>query len=114
MGWIQLRKYYEKTDEYFIYATALLLHPVYRARYININWLKEWRPSVFKSARIIWAEYKDRLIVSRFQSIQVSDKPSTKFEFLRRAFEVTDYNEMENELERFLNGVPTLIFGAAF
>ena len=37
MGWIQLRKYYEKTDECPAYATAFFLHPVYRARYININ-----------------------------------------------------------------------------
>jgi len=29
MGWIQLRKYYEKTDECPIYTTALLLHPAY-------------------------------------------------------------------------------------
>ena len=111
MGWIQLRKYYEKTDECPAYATALLLHPAYRARYINTNWLEEWRPSAFESARTIWAEYKDRPVTSRFQSIQVSDKPPTKFESLRRALEVTDHNKEEDELEKFLNGAPTPIFG---
>ena len=30
---------------------------------------------------------------------------------LRRALEVTDHNEEDDELERFLNGVPTPIFG---
>jgi hypothetical protein len=111
MGWLQLRKYYEKTDECPAYATALLLHPAYRARYINTNWLEEWRPSAFESARTIWAEYKDRPIASRSQPIQVSDKPPTKFDSLRRALEVTDHNGEEDELERFLNGVPTPIFG---
>ena len=110
MGWIQLRKYYEKTDECPAYATALLLHPAYRAKYINTNWLEEWRPSAFELARIIWAEYKDRPIVSRFQSIQVSDRPPTKFDSLRRALKVTDHNEDEDELEKFLNGAPTPIF----
>jgi hypothetical protein len=110
MGWIQLSKYYEKTDECPIYVTALLLHPAYRVKYINTNWLEEWRPSVFKSVRIIWAEYKDRPIVSRFQLIRVSDKPPTKFETLRRALKVIDQNEEEDELEKFLKGAPTLIF----
>ena len=41
MGWIQLRKYYKKIDKCFVYATALLLHPAYRAKYINVNWLEE-------------------------------------------------------------------------
>lgn len=111
MGWIQLRKYYEKTDECPVYATALLLHPAYRARYINANWLEEWRPSAFESARTIWAEYKDRPIALRSQLKQTSDKPPTKFESLRRALEVTDNNKEDDELERFLNGVPTQIFG---
>ena len=34
-----------------------------------------------------------------------------KFESLRRALEVTDHNEEDDELERFLNGAPTPIFG---
>ena len=111
MGWIQLRKYYEKTNECPAHSTALLLHPAYRARYINTNWLEEWRPSAFESARTIWAEYKNRPIASRSQSISVSDKLPTKFESLRRALEVTNYNEEEDELEKFLNGAPTSIFG---
>lgn len=112
MGWIQLRKYYEKTDECPAYATALLLHPAYRAKYINTNWLEEWRPSAFESARTIWAEYKDRPIASKPRSLQASNKPLTKFESLRRALEVADYNTEEDELERFLNGTPTTISGA--
>ena len=52
MGWIQLRKYYEKTDECPAYATALLLHPAHRAKYINTNWLEEWRPSAFESVEM--------------------------------------------------------------
>src|SRR6266480_1610065 len=110
MGWIQLRKYYEKTDECPAYATALLLYPAYQAKYININWLEEWRPSAFESARIIWAEYKDRPVTSRLQSTRVLDKPPTKFDTLRHALKVTDHNEEEDELEKFLNGVPILIF----
>jgi len=92
------------------YATALLLHPAYQAKYININWLEEWRPSAFESARTIWAEYKDHPVASRLQSTRVLDKPPTKFDTLHHALKVTDHNEEEDELEKFLNGVPTPIF----
>ncbi len=110
MGWIQLRKYYKKTDECPAYATALLLYPAYRAKYININWLEEWRPSAFESARTIWAEYKDHPVTSRLQSTRVLDKPPTKFDTLRYALKVIDHNKEEDKLKKFLNGVPTLIF----
>jgi len=112
MGWIQLRKYYEKTDECPAYATGLLLHPAYRAKYINTHWLEEWRPSAFESARTIWAEYKDRPIPSRSQSRQgTTDKPLTKFERLRRGLEVAEDADDadEDELERFICGTATKI-----
>lgn len=54
MGWYQLSKYYELTDDYPAYTIILLLHPVMRGKYININWIEEWREPAFKAAQIIW------------------------------------------------------------
>lgn len=111
MGWYQLNKYYEQTDDCPAYATALLLHPAMRARYINTHWLQEWRPSAFKAARMIWEEYKDRPIPSQLSSTSNDDRPPTKFQSLRRALEVIECNNEEDELERFINSAPLPIFG---
>jgi hypothetical protein len=43
-------------------------------------------------------------------SLNTPTAPCNPF-LLRRALEVTDHNEEEDKLEKFLNGAPTPIFG---
>ncbi|EXU94692.1 hypothetical protein X797_012228 [Metarhizium robertsii] len=38
MGWYVLDKYYKSSDEAPAYTTALLLHPMRRKKYIDLNW----------------------------------------------------------------------------
>ncbi|KAG7425361.1 hypothetical protein Forpi1262_v013208 [Fusarium oxysporum f. sp. raphani] len=64
MGWWVLSKYYEESDRNPIYATALLLHPEKRRRYLDRHWAEEWRRTAIAGARQHWAKYKDRPLPS--------------------------------------------------
>ncbi|KAK2926771.1 hypothetical protein FoTM2_013641, partial [Fusarium oxysporum f. sp. vasinfectum] len=64
MGWWVLSKYYEESDKNPIYATALLLHPEKRRRYLDRHWAEEWRQTAIAGARRHWAKYKDRPLSS--------------------------------------------------
>lgn len=66
MGWWVLSKYYQETEKNTIYASALLLHPEKRRRYIDRNWQEDWHEPAITTARAYWAEYKDRPIISTF------------------------------------------------
>jgi hypothetical protein len=55
-------------------------------------------------------KYKDRPITTQAKRAQIKrDKPLTKFQSLRRALEVTEENEEEDELKKFLNTTPYTI-----
>ncbi|KAG4281035.1 hypothetical protein FPRO04_13469 [Fusarium proliferatum] len=56
MGWFVLDKYYALSGESPIYATALLLDPSKRARYLEINWKGEWVEAAIRDALSIWEE----------------------------------------------------------
>lgn len=56
MGWFVLDKYYTMSEESPIYATALLLDPSKRARYLEIHWKEEWAATAIRHARTIWEE----------------------------------------------------------
>ncbi|KNB19379.1 hypothetical protein FOXG_22546 [Fusarium oxysporum f. sp. lycopersici 4287] len=54
MGWFVLDKYYALSGESPIYATALLLDPSKRARYLDINWKGDWAEAAIRDALSIW------------------------------------------------------------
>lgn len=56
MGWFVLDKYYTMSEESPIYATALLLDPSKRARYLEIHGKEEWAETAITRARTIWSE----------------------------------------------------------
>src|SRR5256885_10081205 len=64
MGWSVLSKYYEESDKTPVYATALLLHPEKRRKYIDRHWPEDWREPAIAAARQYWAKYKDLPITS--------------------------------------------------
>lgn len=68
MGWFVLNKYYILSEESPIYATALLLDPSKRARYLEMHWKDDWAVIAIKQARIIWEE--EYQIISTSESIQ--------------------------------------------
>ncbi|KAG7402662.1 putative AC transposase [Fusarium oxysporum f. sp. rapae] len=56
MGWFVLDKYYALSGESPIYATALLLDPSKRPRYLEINWKVDWAEAAIRDALSIWEE----------------------------------------------------------
>ncbi|TVY62489.1 hypothetical protein Focb16_v004271 [Fusarium oxysporum f. sp. cubense] len=56
MGWFVLDKYYTLSGESPIFATALLLDPSKRARYLEINWKAKWAEAAIRDALSTWEE----------------------------------------------------------
>jgi hypothetical protein len=49
-----------KTDMFPIYATALILNPACRMRYIEMHWLKKWVKPVLLRVKKLWERYRDK------------------------------------------------------
>ncbi|KJZ69673.1 hypothetical protein HIM_09274 [Hirsutella minnesotensis 3608] len=106
MGWFVLDKYYFKTDETPIYATALLLHPSKRLKYLRQNWQDDWHQDAIDKARQIWGQYKDLPIST---PLKVPDDQVSAYDKLARSLDVTEACNDEDELEKFINGSPCKI-----
>jgi hypothetical protein len=42
-----------------LYATALILHPSRRTKYIEVNWPKKWVKSTLEKVRKLWEDYRE-------------------------------------------------------
>jgi hAT family protein len=113
MGWWVLSKYYQQSDEAPVYATALLLHPSRRKRYIDINWVEDWREPALTAARQLWLEYKDRPISPPTQAESGNlDRQITAYDLLAQSLDVTEATSDEDEFEKFINSPPHKITGS--
>jgi hypothetical protein len=108
MGWWVLSKYYEESDRNPIYATALLLHPEKRRRYLDRHWAEEWRRTAIAGARQHWAKYKDRPLPSE-SATRLNDnerREVTPYERIKQSMSVLDEPGNEDEFEKFINSPP--------
>lgn len=107
MGWWVLAKYYEESDANPIYATALLLHPEKRRRYIDRNWPEEWREGPVAAARQLWAKYKNRPLTAA-AALQPRKEPvqMSPYERIKQSMSVLDDPGDEDEFERFISSPP--------
>lgn len=108
MGSWVLSKYYEESDRNPIYATALLLHPEKRRRYLERHWAPEWRRTAIAGARQHWAKYKDRPLPlnSAVQKIYTEPREATPYERIKQSMSVLDEPGNEDEFEKFVNSPP--------
>jgi hypothetical protein len=102
-----ISKYYEESDKTPIYATALLLHPEKRRRYIDRHWEEDWREPAVTAARLYWAKFKDRpvTLTSMTKPGEKQREPST-YELLKQSMSVLDGPGDEDEFEKFVNAPP--------
>ncbi|KAM3454108.1 hypothetical protein NHJ6243_008970 [Beauveria neobassiana] len=107
MGWWILSKYYEESDRNPIYATALLLLPEKRRRYLDRHWAEEWRQPAIDGARRLWAKYKDRPL-SPESAARLGNKrrEATPYERIKQSMSVLDTPGDEDEFEQFVNSPP--------
>ncbi|KAF6525794.1 hypothetical protein HZS61_011589 [Fusarium oxysporum f. sp. conglutinans] len=108
MGWWVPSKYYEESDRNPIYATALLLHPEKRRRYLDRHWAEEWRRTAIAGARQHWAKYKDRPLPSE-SATRLNDnerREVTPYERIKQSMSVLDEPGNEDEFEKFINSPP--------
>ncbi|KAK2676667.1 hypothetical protein RAB80_008853 [Fusarium oxysporum f. sp. vasinfectum] len=104
MGWWVLSKYYEESDKNPIYATALLLHPEKRRRYLDRHWAEEWRQTAIAGARRHWAKYKDRPLSSDSAARLSNERREvTPYERIKQSMSVLDEPGDEDEFEKFSN-----------
>lgn len=111
MGWWVLSKYYEESDRNPIYATALLLHPEKRRRYLDRHWAAEWSRTAIAGARQHWAKYKDRPLPSKSMA-RLNDterRVVTPYERIKQSMSVLDEPGNEDEFEKFINSPPGLM-----
>ncbi|KAI8412261.1 hypothetical protein FOFC_08891 [Fusarium oxysporum] len=107
MGWWVLSKYYEESDKSPIYATALLLHPEKRRRYLDRHWAEEWRQTAIAGARRHWAKYKDRPLSSDSAARLSNERREvTPYERIKQSMSVLDEPGDEDEFEKFVNSPP--------
>ncbi|KAG7414906.1 putative AC9 transposase [Fusarium oxysporum f. sp. raphani] len=107
MGWWVLSKYYEESDKNPIYATALLLHPEKRRRYLDRHWAEEWRQTAIAGARRHWAKYKDRPLSSDSAARLSNERREvTPYERIKQSMSVLDEPGDEDEFEKFVNSPP--------
>ncbi|KJZ69620.1 hypothetical protein HIM_10983 [Hirsutella minnesotensis 3608] len=107
MGWWVLSKYYEETDKNPVYATALLLHPEKRRRYLDRHWAPEWRQTAVAAAQRQWAKYKDRPISSeRTVRASCETREVASYERIRQSMSVLDDPGHEDEFDKFINAPP--------
>ena len=69
--WEKYCAYYQRTDDSLYYATALILHPEYRTKYVQKNWKKEWQEAILPRVRELWKQY---------QTTHLQDSPSISYE----------------------------------
>ncbi|KAJ6436407.1 putative AC transposase [Purpureocillium lavendulum] len=107
MGWWVLAKYYAESDKNPVYATALLLHPEKRRRYLDRHWPEEWRQTAINGARRLWAKYKDRPLASESASRLRNERgEATPYERIKQSMSVLDKTDDEDELEKFVESAP--------
>ncbi|KAL5583979.1 hypothetical protein FOVSG1_015330 [Fusarium oxysporum f. sp. vasinfectum] len=107
MGWWVLSKYYEESDKNPIYATALLLHPEKRRRYLDRHWAEEWRQTAIAGARRHWAKYRDRPLSSDSAARLSNERREvTPYERIKQSMSVLDEPGDEDEFEKFVNSPP--------
>lgn len=114
MGWFVLDKYYSMSDESPIYATALLLDPSKRARYLEAHWKEEWVAIAIKRACTIWEEeYKMAPSLGRSQPL--GSPQEQRDEFDRLVYEMTvaeDITANGDDFENFIQNTPIKIEGS--
>ncbi|TXB98910.1 hypothetical protein FocTR4_00012313 [Fusarium oxysporum f. sp. cubense] len=118
MGWFVLDKYYALSGESPIYATALLLDPSKRARYLEINWKGEWAEAAIKDALSIWEEeYKMAPTLGPAQALSEAFRSqqghSTELDRLLNEIMVAeDITRDVDDFENFIHNKPIKIEGS--
>ena len=106
MGWYIMAKYYQQTDSNPVYATALLLHPSKRRRYLEVHWLKDWIDPAIKAAKEMWeTSYKHTGDPISATIMKESQEP-TAYDLLTQSLDVIGSHTIEDEFERFINAAP--------
>ncbi|KAF5253811.1 hypothetical protein FOXYS1_14492, partial [Fusarium oxysporum] len=118
MGWFVLDKYYALSGESPIYATALLLDPSKRARYLEINWKGEWAEAAIRDALSIWEEeYKMAPTLGPAQALSEAFRSqqghSNKLDRLLNEIMVAeDITRDVDDFENFIHNKPIKIEGS--
>jgi hypothetical protein len=118
MGWFVLDKYYSLSGESPIYATALLLDPLKRARYLEINWKREWAEAAIRDALSIWEEeYKMAPTLGPAQALSEASRSqqghSNELDRLLNEIMVAeDITRDVDDFENFIHNQPIKIEGS--
>jgi hypothetical protein len=59
-----------------LYATALVLNPGYRTRYIETHWPKKWSKPILAKVKKLWEKYREEVVVLPTTSAFTYSNPS--------------------------------------
>ncbi|KAL6405526.1 hypothetical protein AUP68_11284 [Ilyonectria robusta] len=118
MGWFVLDKYYALSGESPIYATALLLDPSKRARYLKMHWKEEWAETAIRDARTIWEEeYKMAPALGPAQALSEASglqqgQPNELDRLLNEMMVAEEITGDVDDFENFIHAQPIKIEGS--
>ncbi|KAG4271540.1 hypothetical protein FPRO04_14671 [Fusarium proliferatum] len=118
MGWFVLDKYYALSGESPIYATALLLDPSKRARYLKVHWKEEWAATAIRDGRTIWEEeYKMAPALGPAQALSEASRsqqgqPNELDRLLNEIMVAEDITRDVDDFENFIHAQPIKIEGS--
>jgi hypothetical protein len=90
-------------DESPFYATALVLHPSYRLKYIQKVWEEEWREPTIQKVQNLWKEYKEAHqtrpspTLSDQICIDPQQEPADEFDRIREGIRSDFQSEIDEE-----------------
>jgi hypothetical protein len=111
MGWVVMETYYTKSDSTPVYATALLLHPERRLKYIQANWKPEWWEAIKDRVYQLWEQYCERALPLETTPRKRKERdPDDVYDNLLNSLNVAGLNDDNgDEFERFINDKPLII-----
>ena len=108
-SWYVFDKYYQLSDESFVYGAALILHPLRRKAHIQKNWPKTWHKRIFNGVKRLWEEDYKRLPTLNSTPSIISKRQPDEYDLLAQELDVVGATSNIDEYEIYTSQMPISI-----
>ena len=95
-----------------LYATALILHPSRRMRYIELNWLKKWVKVTLERVKRLWEDYRETAppptsLISPSYDRRINEpRPLNTFDQIAQSLKQASRPASQDKYEDYNSGEP--------